>query len=138
MLELPPVTPILENTSNDLLEEQEAVLWQIVRFALENPGETSELFENELISFRKLQATFGNDREGLAAAFQQAIQIVITQYYPNDSISVSVETEDRSELSYALQIAITNPQGDSLLTIDPVVVNEEGDSIDINYSRINR
>jgi hypothetical protein len=138
MPELPPVTPILNNTSKDLLEDVESVLWHLVRFSLENPGETSTLFETELVSFRKIEAQHENDREGTAEAYAEALRNAVAQYYPNEGIGVNIETEDRDDISYAVQILITDASGEPLLTFNPVIVNLEGDSIDIDFAQINR
>lgn len=137
---LPPVTPILRNTAQDILEDQEAVIWQIIEFAFENPGDTSDSSENELISFRKIQAQFDANIEGMASAFSDKLQDVINQYYPNDSINVNIDAEpnDDDDTIYTLKIIVSKDDGSLRLSLNPITIEKSAQSISIDYSRINR
>ena len=131
---LPSVIPVLSKGTEDLIESKQGKLWHIVSHSLRNPGFTSDINEEDMISFRALEAAFGQDSNMLAGQYADALNRVIARHYPNDSINAFVEIDDVKENTFTLQIGITDAEGNQLLTTKPITVTPEG--IDLNLGAV--
>lgn len=126
------VIPILSKGTEDLIESKEGKLWHILTHSLRNPGFTSDIAEDEMISFRELEARFGNTPDILKEHYRQALGTVVKRHYPDDNIDVYVEIADLAENTYTLQVGFIDGQGNPLLTTRPITITEEGIDIDLN------
>lgn len=129
-----PVIPTLGLGTQDLLNNREAMVWHIVLFTLINPGNTSDIMESQLVSFRKIEAEYEHNPDTIASEYAKGIQGIIFKYYPNDGIVVNILANNLEDVNYGLSIEIIDGQGNNLLNLDSVTVR--GDSIEVNYGTI--
>lgn len=126
-----PVIPTLHSGTSELLEDKQDIIAYIVRFALTNPGRTSSYVENDLVSFRKLEAKYGTDRSALAAAFSSRLNTVINNYYPDQGLSIEISASEVSTTKYKLTISISDSDGQ--LILDRGIVSVNDDSLIVNF-----
>lgn len=130
-LHMEPVIPTLHSGTSELLEDKQDIIAYIVRFALTNPGRTSSYVENDLVSFRKLEAKYGTDRSALASAFSSRLNTVINNYYPDQGLSIEVSASEASTTKYKLTISISDDDGQ--LILDKGIVSVNDDSLIVNF-----
>jgi len=109
------VIPTLHPSSSELLTDKQDIIAYIVRWSLTNPGHTSSFVEDELVSFRKLEAEYGSDKEALAKRFTSKLNGVINNYYPDQKMSVEVTATDIDDIKYKLSISVTDSDGSYIL-----------------------
>lgn len=125
-----PVIPTLSKGSRDLLDDPKSIVLYLLSHAISSPGGTSNLYENEVLSLRKMIAAFSRDPQALASIFQTQFQRVLNKYFPNGGYTVIAEPELIKDGVYKLLVHVQGPEG-TLLNINDVIVN--GDSITIDY-----
>ena len=128
-----PVLPSLQLGTKDLLETPTDIIWYIIRFSFENPGFTSSLNEASLVSFRVLEAEYGENKEILADNYAGKLSSAINNYFPGGNYKVSVLTEDINETTYKLILSVTDLEGKVVLPASNATVTE--DSIELNLNR---
>jgi hypothetical protein len=128
------VIPTLSKGSTDLISSVEGILWHIVSQTLRNPGFTSDNNESEMVSFRSLEAAFGEDRETLKRQYTDALNQILVRYFPNQNIQAHVDTEDRDDNSYTLVVGFVDSNGNMLLSTSPI--NITNDVIDLDISKL--
>lgn len=102
----------------------------LIRHSLNNPGDTSSYLEDEIISFRKLEARYGYDKNQLAVQFALKLNEAINRYYPKDGIIVSIDTFTISDLKYGLTINIVNSNSESIISNGIIEISD--DSVKLN------
>ena len=116
----------------DVLTSKQDIIWYLIAFSLQNPGETSSIMEDELLSFRKLNALYGRDASSFAAIYERELTNAILRYFPNDNIRVIVEVEfSKTDASYKLILSVID-DNNFVLNKGPVTVN--GDDITIDFA----
>ncbi len=123
--------PTLAAGPVEVLESTSDIVAYIIRHSLKNPGFTSSFIEDELVSFRKLEAEHQN-RDNLVRAYEQKLQDVIARNLPNDSVSVAVEWEDVDGFHYRLSIEVTDASGQNVLMVGKVTVAENDINIEFD------
>ncbi len=90
------VTPTLSSTTGyvDDVRDQVATL---VRFIIMNPGFTSELWENQLISFRKMSSAEESDRNMFANKLGSAIESKLNSMFKDWTFTSDFTTSDYVE-----------------------------------------
>ena len=126
------VLPTFHNSSTSILRTPGDVAAYLIRFMFTNPGRTSEHYENRMISFQKLMASYEHDRDALAEAVQGQLQMALYQYFPELRLSVTVHHEIVSENWYKLIISIVD--GNSIPVMSGTKINIQNGIITIDPS----
>lgn len=120
-----PCIPLLSNGPITILKKKTDIAAYLIEFMFNNPGETSDQIEDELISFRKLNAMYGNDQKLLAAAVGDQLQAILSKYYPDSGIVVSCDSHDIDASWYGLIINIMDNNGESILLTKNISVSTD-------------
>jgi len=129
-----PCCPILDNTATDVLTSKEAIVWQLLQFMFRNPGDVSNVFPGQLLSFATLAAKYGNDPAEIALQLEHSLALAILDYWSGDGIRIEVSYTPHNETGYKLLISIRNTDDTPILHASSVI--EDGNSIGINYALI--
>ncbi len=127
-----PVIPLLSKGPEDLVESKQGILWHIVSFSLLNPGFTSDINEEEMISFRVLEAEYGADSEALRIQYADALTEVANRHFPNDGITAIVEVGDVAENTFTLKVGFVDANQELLLSTKPITVTPDNVDLDLN------
>ena len=90
------VTPVLSSSAGYQADIHDQVQ-HLVAFMIYNPGNTSDLWENQLLSFRLLAAQFQHNREDLAHEVSTRLQNVCKKRFKDFGFDVRCETYDAEE-----------------------------------------
>lgn len=90
------VTPTL-STKTGYVEDIRDQVATLVRFIIMNPGRTSELWEDYLISFRKMSSELEHLREGFASRLANVVQTTLNNMFQDYSFSCEFTTKDYTE-----------------------------------------
>lgn len=115
--------PSLHNGPVDILTNKQKQLWSIIAFVFNNPGNISNVMESEMVSFRKLDAEFGLNRDQMASEFEKSLGEIIDRVFPDGNISVSVVAEPVDEVRYTLRIAIS--EGTEVILATPIDIDNQ-------------
>lgn len=128
---MPTVIPTLSiGPIQQLTSDQDKIAY-IIKFALYNPGATSSMFEEELVSFRKLEAKYGEDGARLAQELGQKLSDVIFRYFGN-KYGVDVSNYDVDVGKFGIAINVIDNVNQSVLIRTKVDVVDEN-TLNINY-----
>ena len=99
--------PTLHNGPVQFAETPQDIVAYLIRHSLKNPGFTSSIIEDQLVSFRKLEAKFVN-RDDLIEAYMTKLQEVIDKNLPGAGVNVSIDWESKEGTNdYTLIITVT-------------------------------
>ena len=139
------VTPTLSSTSG-YLEDVRDQIANLLRFMIMNPGRTSSLWEEDLISFRKLAAEYQGDRSTLIDQTRFKLTNSFKRMFPDYNIEVSLSTADYDpkigdDGRYTLSISITiegldpdHPEiSTAALITGNISVDPETNAIDLRF-----
>lgn len=87
------VTPTLSSTSGYLQDIRDQIA-NLLRFMIYNPGRTSSLWNNEMISFRTLSAEYQNNRSNLVSMMKSRLSRSLNRMFPDYRFDIEVTTED--------------------------------------------
>lgn len=128
-----PKIPTLHLGPTQIIQDKKDIAAYIVRHALNNPGGTSSFVEHELVSFRKLEAEFGENGQLLAKELEGKLNAILYKYFGDDSFMTEVEYEQYDSSSkYKLAINITDASGVPLISNTSISLNNR--KISINYT----
>jgi hypothetical protein len=137
------VTPVLSSTEGYLVDVRDQVI-HLIRFLIMNPGGTSDIWEQDLISFRTLSSKYENSRSQLAHALEQQINNVLTRKFKDYSFDVECGTEDYNDdgtddndVRYAVSISvlINNSSGQTAAIVDGAIkVDKSTNQITVQFS----
>ncbi len=138
------VTPVLSSTEGYLVDVRDQVI-HLIRFLIMNPGGTSDLWEQDLISFRTLSSKYENSRNQLASALEQQITSVLERKFKDYSFDVECGTSDynendsnaESDVRYAVSISvlINNSNGQTAAIVDGAIhVDKSTNQITVQFS----
>lgn len=132
-----PAIMTLHNRSAQVLTRIGDQMAYAIRFFFANPGSTSSVNEEEMTSFRKLNAHYGNDPDRMANAVQGLLQDVAKRYNPNASVLVRVDKKMKFDSdkvlqgTYGLEILVSDQNGIPLIPSGRVVISgTENEKID--------
>lgn len=132
-----PVIPTLHNNSVPVIKDVSRQMAYIVRWYFANPGRTSSNNEDELISFRKLNAIYGKDPLTMCNQTQQALQRICSRYVNNVNVEVTFDMQDKKDRdgilqgTYTMTIRIADASGMPLIEDANIVITDNGDKINV-------
>ena len=135
-----PAVPTLHAITTPSLTAPEDVAVYLIRMLFVNPGRTSAVNEEEMLSYRKLASKHANNPEQLAAAIGLGLTQAMRHYFPKDGYLATCTVEDKEKVSdegiyqgnKAITINITGSGGRSIVPMASIIVDESGDHFDIN------
>ena len=128
-----PKIPTLHSGPVTVISNTADIVAYLIRHSLKNPGFTSSFIENDLVSFRKLEAEHV-DKIDLVATYQQQLQTIILRNLPNESLNVMVNWEDVDGFNYKLAIDVTDSTGATILVSGKVTISKN--KIDIIFNPV--
>lgn len=132
-----PVIPTLHNNSVPVIKDVSRQMAYIVRWYFANPGRTSSNNEEELISFRKLNAIYGKDPLTMCNQTQTALQRICSKFVQNVNVEVTYEMKngrDRDGVlqgNYTMTIRILDATGMPLIEDANIAITENGEKINV-------
>lgn len=90
------VTPTLSSTHGYLVDVRDQVS-SLIRFVIMNPGWTSSIWEDKLLSARKFVAKYEQDRNTLASMLGSAVRETLQQMFNDYEISTEFTAADANE-----------------------------------------
>lgn len=143
MAEPTPVVPTLFNMTTPNLTKPADVAVHLVRWLFTNPGYTSTINENEMISYRKLVAMYGTDADVLAEHITDMLNQTMLRYFPDGGYIASCTVEDKVGYSddehvyqgdKAIKISFTDANGAAIIPRGAINVNHDGSTFEIKFS----
>lgn len=142
-----PILPTLHNISTPALKLLSDQLAYLVRWYFANPGGTSSVIEDELVSFRKINSMYGKDPatmcEMTANALERACHryssdVHVTCNYVNEIKRSATDTDPASgiavlEGTYKLEINIETNAGVPIIPVQTIRILNKGDNMDIEF-----
>ena len=139
-----PVVPTLHAMSTPSLSRPADVATYLIGWLFRNPGGTSSVNENEMVSFRKLVAVYGNQPNELASQITNMLETCMRHYFPAAGYTVPCQVEYKDGYSsdegvyqgnYGITITVQDSNGVSVVPVSNIVVNYDGSEFDIKYTR---
>ena len=124
-----PAIMTLHNRSAQVLTRIGDQMAYAIRFFFANPGSTSSVNEEEMASFRKLNAHHGNDPDIMASAVQQKLQEIARRYDARAAVLVRVDKKMKFDAdrvlqgTYGLEILVSDQNGVPLIPTGRVVIS---------------
>lgn len=135
------VTPTLSVNAGYLSDVRDQVM-ALMRFIVMNPGNTSSIWEEKLISFRKIAAEYEGDRNALISVLSSKINTLFKSKFTDCDITTSLKAEDVDTVQYRVvfDITMTRIEKDVTQEIPLIVsgqflVNTETYDITIKWTR---
>lgn len=124
-------TPVILSlhSSIGIIKDKRDIAAYLIRQYFSNPGKTSELFENELISFNKTKVLFNSDPTKIAEDAQMSLNSVFRKYFQYDDINVEVKAVNivnTSRYNIEVRAYITDNKTKELYLIDSLISNNDG------------
>lgn len=138
------VTPVLSSSTGYVMDVPDQVS-NLLRFFIMNPGGTSSLWENDLISFQTLAAKYENDRSELCSNATKALNKVLNRMFPDFRFNINLSARDldsskknldpRYIISFNIQMSSSTIASQSALRSGTITVNKNTNEIDIKFNR---
>lgn len=131
-----PAILTLHNQSAQVLTRPADQLAYAIRWFFVNPGSISSNNEDEMISFRKLNAMHGNSPKLFAQTIGAKLTDIVSKYFPGAIADVTYEKKlgyDNDHVlqgTYGLIIKVTDANGQAVIPSGRVIVGEEEGTID--------
>lgn len=137
------VTPTLSSASGFLTDVRDQVA-SLVRFVIMNPGGTSNLWEDRLISFRYLSSKFEDNRTQLCSELSSKITSLLEYKFPDYAFDVNFTSEDYSkenDVRYTVKFSIiidsiNGVGGKRAALVDgDIKVDKATNNIELNFTK---
>ena len=137
------VTPTLSSASGFLTDVRDQVA-SLVRFVIMNPGGTSDLCEDRLISFRYLSSKFEGNRTQLCSELSSKITSLLEYKFPDYAFDVNFTSEDYSkenDVRYTVKFSIiidsiNGVGGKRAALVDgDIKVDKATNNIELNFTK---
>lgn len=137
------ITPVLSSAHGYIDDVRDQVA-SVVRFIILNPGWTSSIWEDKLVSFRKIAARYEKSRSDMTAQLSEAIHNVLSRMFDQYTFNCDFTTDDYQEGindgRYSVKFTIlVNTIGDetdltqSALISGTILVNKDTNEITLKY-----
>lgn len=101
-----PILPTLNSTVSILTNMQE-ITATVMQYMMYNPGDISSTHEDELVSFRKLAAMYGDNRDQLCEMFRAGTLSILRRYFPDHEIIAEFTASDYEDIENNPRYTIT-------------------------------
>lgn len=138
------ITPTL-STKTGYIEDVRDQVATLIRFIIMNPGFVSELWEEQMLSFRTLSSKYEHEREGFASRLGSLIQEKLNHMFQDwnflSDFSVSDYDEKSPDGRYTIRFSIimnalseTAPEIPSLIS-GAIIVDPQTNEITLSYDQ---
>lgn len=134
-----PALLTLHNHSAQVLIRPADQLAYAIRWFFVNPGSTSSNNEGEMISFRKLNAKYGNSPADFTSMISGMLTAIVSKYYPGATAEVEYEKKDgysndgAHKGNYGLIIKVADAGGNAIIPSGRIVIGGDNDTIDCKF-----
>lgn len=134
------VTPTLSSVSGYLVDIRDQVS-NLIRFMIMNPGGTSDLWEDNLISFRYIASREESDRSYLCNTLKTTISNILTRKFTDytfdvDFYSENYSSEDDGRYTVLFNINISNSNTNtSAIVSGAIKVDPKTNGIELRYDK---
>lgn len=134
------VTPTLSSVSGYLIDIRDQVS-NLIRFMIMNPGGTSDLWEDNLISFRYIASREEADRSYLCDTLKTTISNILKQKFADytfdvDFYSENHSSEDDGRYTVLFNININNSNTNaSAIVSGAIKVDPKTNGIELRYDK---
>ena len=132
------VTPTLSSVSGYLVDIRDQVS-NLLRFMIMNPGGTSDLWEDNLISFRYISSSEESDRSSLCDTLKTTMSNILKRKFTDytfevDFYSENYSAEDDGRYTVLFHISITNIDAPAIVS-GTINVDPKTNSIELKYDK---
>lgn len=132
------VTPTLSSVSGYLVDIRDQVS-NLLRFMIMNPGGTSDLWEDNLISFRYISSSEESDRSSLCDTLKTTMSNILKRKFTDytfevDFYSENYSAEDDGRYTVVFHITITNIDAPAIVS-GTINVDPKTNSIELKYDK---
>lgn len=135
-----PVVPTLHAISTPSLSRPEDVATYLIQFLFVNPGATSSVNEDDMLSYRKLYSLYGNDPDRLGIEIAERLTRALGRYFPDKGYLALCTIENKEKVSEegiwqgnkVIVINIGTTDSIPLIPSANITVNEQGDKFEIH------
>lgn len=132
------VTPTLSSVSGYLVDIRDQVS-NLLRFMIMNPGGTSDLWEDNLISFRYISSSEESDRSSLCDTLKTTMSNILKRKFTDytfevDFYSENYSAEDDGRYTVVFHITITNIDAPVIVS-GTINVDPKTNSIELKYDK---
>lgn len=134
------ITPILSSSEGYLTDVRDQVV-VLLRFMIMNPGGTSDLWENDLISFRTISSANESSRDKLTAALSNRLTTILSRKFADYNFDVECSSEDYDEsentgrYTVGIDILINTSSGQLAAVINgSIFVDKKTNQISLKFS----
>lgn len=137
------ITPTLSSGSGYLTDVRDQVA-SLVRFIIMNPGGTSDIWEDQLISFRYLSARYDTSRDTFCAKLTEEVSNLLERKFPDYVFDVNFSSSDYSQpndvrYTVGFSIIIDNANGvvekRSALVDGSIFVDKSTNEITLDFNK---
>lgn len=115
------VLPTL-NINQPIISDPSQIAISILKFAFWNPGWTSNIIEETLVSMRKLRAQTAQDIPDFPNALGDKLDAAIKRYFPRYRANVTYE--ETGPNTYKLIISLLDNRNIPIISADDIVVKD--------------
>lgn len=119
---LVPIIPTVDRSATRIVKDGADIVAKLLRFYFSNPGDVSDYFDENQISYRRRVAANEDDPATMALAVEHDIQSVLGNYNLSTYI-VSVTVKPIDEATYGLRIQIRDDSGNPVINITAIDVD---------------
>ncbi len=108
----------------------------VLRHGVMNPGSTSELVEDYLVSFKKIEATHENDPQAAVSVFKVKLEAALKRATGVDiTVAVKLDVQEEDEAKQTVSISLVNTNtGDPIIPLGKIESNKQNNSLSINFN----
>lgn len=115
--------------NNPLIRDKATKIAYLIRHAMNAPGWTSSMIEEQLISARKCDAIYGPDPQKIANALEQQLSEAISYHYDNIGVKIKVEAISEGSTKYKMIITVTDNSTGTVMFNNRMVKSENGEFV---------
>lgn len=134
------ITPTLSSTAGYLVDVRDQVS-TFIRFLIMNPGGTSDLWENSLVSFRYLSSKDEHDRDKFCGILKSRVQDILRRKFFDYSFDIDFTSEDydtnssRYTIRFSINITGGNVKSEPAFISGHVTVDKTTNDISLIYDK---
>lgn len=138
------VTPTLSSTSGYLTDVRDQVMY-LLKFLIMNPGGTSDMWEDHMISLRLLSSELEHNKNELCSSLEKKIHNILENKFADYSFDVLIQPKEydgSSDTRYTISFSVSIKAPDmndfeSAFIIGDITVDKTNNNIDLKFSNSN-
>jgi hypothetical protein len=119
---LVPIIPTVDRSGTRIVRDGADIVAKLLRFYFSNPGDVSDYFDENQISYHRRVAANEDEPATMAMSVEHDIQSVLGNYNLN-TYTTTVSVKPIDEATYGLQIQIRDDNGNPVINITAIDVD---------------